>query len=116
MAPRSACGSWYVVDRQQRGRVQSRGDAFESSHGDKPPHVPPPSLWPIGFAVGIACVLTGLVLSWAVAAVGVAISVIFGFLWIRDVTSAVREPAPAVEPEQRPASVAPVAVPPPADD
>jgi Rieske Fe-S protein len=72
-----------------------------SSYGGKPPHVPPPSLWPIGFAVGIACILTGLVLSWTVAAVGVAIAAVFGFLWIRDVTSGVREPAPPVEPETR---------------
>jgi Rieske Fe-S protein len=75
-----------------------------SSHGEKPPHVPPPSLWPIGFAVGIACILTGLVLSWAVAAVGVVIAVIFGFLWIRDVTSGVREPAGHLEPETRQAA------------
>ena len=25
------------------------------------PHVPAPSLWPIGFAIGIACILVGLV-------------------------------------------------------
>ena len=72
-----------------------------SSHGDKPPHVPPPSLWPIGFAVGIACILAGLVLSWAVAAVGAAIAIVFGFLWIRDVTSGIPEPAAHVEPETR---------------
>ena len=54
-------------------------------HGERP-HVPGPSLWPIGFAVGIACVLVGLVVSWPVAAVGAAIALIFGFLWIRDVT------------------------------
>lgn len=71
-----------------------------SSQGDKP-HVPPPSLWPIGFAVGIACILIGLVVSWPVAAVGAAIAIAFGFLWIRDVTGAVREPAPSVEPETR---------------
>ncbi len=66
------------------------------------PHLPRPSLWPVGFAIGIACVLTGLVVSWVVAAVGAVIAVVFGFLWIRDVTSGVREPAPAVEPETRP--------------
>ena len=65
------------------------------------PHLPPPSLWPIGFAAGIACILTGLVLSWAVAAVGAVIATVFGFLWIRDVTKPVRMPAPAVEPEAR---------------
>ena len=66
------------------------------------PHLPSPTLWPIGFAVGIACILAGLVLSWVVAVVGVAIAVFFGFLWIRDVTKPVRATAPAVEPEARP--------------
>ena len=65
------------------------------------PHLPPPSLWPIGFAVGIACILTGLVVSPIVAVVGAVIAVVFAFLWIRDLTRPVREPAPAVEPESR---------------
>lgn len=65
------------------------------------PHLPPPSLWPIGFAAGIACILTGLVVSWVVAAVGAVIAIVFGFLWVRDVTKPVRTPAPAVEPEAR---------------
>ena len=68
---------------------------------DQQPHVPPPSLWPIGFAIGIACILTGLVVSWPAVAVGVVLAVVFGFLWIRDVTGSVREPAPPVEPESR---------------
>ena len=58
------------------------------------PHVPGPSLWPVGFAVGIACVLVGLVVSWPVAAVGALIALVFGFLWIRDVSGEYRgEPA-----------------------
>jgi Rieske Fe-S protein len=74
------------------------------------PHVPGPSLWPIGFAVGIACVLVGLVVSWPVAAVGAALALIFGFLWIRDVTGDYRgepgeveeaEPAPPVVVEEQ---------------
>jgi Rieske Fe-S protein len=65
--------------------------------GEKP-HLPGPSLWPVGFAVGIACVLIGLVVSWPVAAVGAALTLIFGFLWIRDVTNDVRG-EPHVEPE-----------------
>jgi Rieske Fe-S protein len=65
------------------------------------PHLPPPSLWPIGFAVGIACFLTGLVVSLPVAVVGAGLAIVFGFLWIRDVTTTVREPAPGVEPELR---------------
>ncbi|HEX4930077.1 MAG TPA: Rieske 2Fe-2S domain-containing protein [Gaiellaceae bacterium] len=78
------------------------------------PHLPPPSLWPIGFAAGIACILTGLVLSWVVAGVGAVIALIFGFLWIRDVTKPVRVPAPAVEPESRPART--LTSPPPVED
>jgi hypothetical protein len=41
-----------------------------SEHHDEKPHLPPPSLWPVGFAIGIACVLVGLVVSWIVAGVG----------------------------------------------
>jgi quinol---cytochrome c reductase iron-sulfur subunit, bacillus type len=67
----------------------------ESSHG------PPPSLWPVGFAVGIVCILVGLIVSWPVVAVGAGLTLIFGFLWIRDVTrgyqTAPPEPAAATE-------------------
>lgn len=102
MAPDvAACGSWYVVDTSTPARVESTGVIDLSSHDNETPHVPPPSLWPIGFAVGIACLLTGLVVSWPVAAVGAVLAVVFGFVWIRDVTATVREPAPLVEPETR---------------
>jgi len=59
---------------------------LEERPGDEPPQLPPPSLWPVGFAVGIVCLLVGLVISWPVAAVGAAIALVFGFLWARDVT------------------------------
>lgn len=42
------------------------------------------SLWPVGFAVGVACVLVGLVISWPAAVLGAAITIVFGLLWIRD--------------------------------
>jgi menaquinol-cytochrome c reductase iron-sulfur subunit len=41
----------------------------------------------VGFAVGIVCLLVGLVVSWPVAAVGAALALIFGFLWARDVAT-----------------------------
>ena len=44
------------------------------------PHLPPPSLWPIGFAAGVALILTGLVVSTIVAVVGAVIAIVFGFL------------------------------------
>src|ERR1051325_6928678 len=54
-------------------------------------HQPPPSLWPVGFAVGIVCLLVGLIVSWYVAAVGAGIALVFGFLWAREVATG-REP------------------------
>jgi menaquinol-cytochrome c reductase iron-sulfur subunit len=68
----------------------------EDPRGDMERHQPAPSLWPVGFAVGIVCLLVGLVVSWPVAAVGAALAVIFGFLWARDVVGRPTElPAPA---------------------
>jgi Rieske Fe-S protein len=72
-----------------------------SDPGHDTPHQPGPSLWPIGFAVGVACLLLGLVLSWIIAAVGLALAVIFGILWARAVTREVRGEVPEVEPEMR---------------
>ena len=72
-----------------------------STNGPDTPHVPGPSLWPIGFAIGIACLLLGLVLSWLVAAIGAVLAVVFGLLWARDVTRDVRGDVPAIAPEAR---------------
>ena len=72
-----------------------------SSHDNETPHLPPPSVWPVGFAVGVACLLTGLVVSTVVAVVGALIAILFGFLWVRDLTRPVRAPAEPVEPERR---------------
>jgi Rieske Fe-S protein len=64
---------------------------------EQDPHVPPPSLWPVGFAVGIATLLVGLVVSpKLIAPIGAVITVIFAFLWVRDV---MRERSVAVEAE-----------------
>jgi Rieske Fe-S protein len=52
------------------------------------PELPGPSLWPVGFAIGVACLLVGLIVSWLVAAVGAAIAVVFAFLWVRDLAGA----------------------------
>jgi len=71
-------------------------------HGAEPDH-PLPSIWPFAFAGGLALVLVGLIVSWPVAAIGAAIAVVFGFLWIRDVTSEVRR-VPVEEPAPPPVS------------
>jgi Rieske Fe-S protein len=63
----------------------------EERPGDDRPQLPGPSLWPVGFAVGIVCLLVGLIVSWPVAAVGAGIALVFGFLWAREVATG-REP------------------------
>jgi Rieske Fe-S protein len=77
--------------------------------------LPTPSLWPIGFAIGIACVLVGLVVSIPVLIVGALIALVFGLLWVRDLFSArpVTSAAPglAVAPEPRTATAADLAEP-----
>ena len=54
----------------------------------------------MGFALGVACVLVGLVVSWPVAAIGAVIALVFGFLWIREATGEYR--GEAHEPEAAP--------------
>jgi len=42
-------------------------------------HLPPPTLWPLGFAIGIVVVLVGLVVNPVViSAIGGGIAIIFG--------------------------------------
>jgi Rieske Fe-S protein len=75
----------------------------ERELNDAPAHLPSPSIWPFGFALGIALVLVGLIVSWVVAAIGAVLAVVFGFLWIR---AATREVRGIPEPEPEPAAVA----------
>jgi Rieske Fe-S protein len=74
---------------------------MEPQHGDRP-HLPGASLYPIGFAAGIACILVGLIVNpTLIAPIGAVIAVVFGFLWARDATKEYRgEPEP-IEPERR---------------
>ena len=59
-----------------------------------PPHGPAPSLWPLGFAIGLTVTLVGLVIgSWSAVAVGAVLMVAFGFIWARDVMTAGETPA-----------------------
>ena len=66
------------------------------------PHVPPPTIWPLGFAVGIVVILIGLVVNplW-ISSIGGAIAIVFGFLWARDATAELRARPLLVEPERR---------------
>jgi menaquinol-cytochrome c reductase iron-sulfur subunit len=73
----------------------------EPHGGEHGPHVPPPSLWPAGFAVGVAVLLAGLIVNWFIVVVGAVIALVFGVLWIRDATADLRGPVAEVEPERR---------------
>jgi Rieske Fe-S protein len=69
---------------------------------DDEPHLPPPTLWPLGFAVGIAVLLIGLIVSpLIISVIGAVIAIVFGFLWARDATAELRGHQLVVEPERR---------------
>ena len=69
-------------------------------HGSEP-HLPSPTIWPFGFAAGIALALVGLIVSWPIVFVGTVIAVVFGFLWAREATREVRATPPPPEPAPR---------------
>jgi len=74
---------------------------MEPRHGERP-HLPGPSLYPIAFAAGVACILVGLIVSpKLVAPIGAAIAIVFGFLWARDATLEYRRVPEPIEPERR---------------
>ena len=75
---------------------------MEPQGPEQKPHVPVPSLWPVGFAVGVAILLTGLVVDWWIVLLGAILAVAFGFLWVRDITVEARAPVEEIEPETRP--------------
>lgn len=62
-------------------------------------HQPTPTILPIGFAIGVAVLLVGLVINWIIVGVGAALAIIFGFLWVRQATRDVRAKAPPPLPE-----------------
>ena len=65
----------------------------------EPPHLPSPTIWPFAFAGAVALILLGLIVSPTITVIGVVLGVVFGFLWIRDVTRDLRrEPEPVEAP------------------
>jgi menaquinol-cytochrome c reductase iron-sulfur subunit len=80
---------------------------LDNRPGDDRPQLPPPSLWPVGFAVGIVCLLVGLIVSWPVAAVGAGLAVVFGFLWAREVSTG-RPQVPGPPPAEPAPDAAPI--------
>jgi Rieske Fe-S protein len=73
---------------------------MEPQHGERP-HLPGPSLYPIAFAAGVACILVGLIVNpLVIAPIGAAIAIVFGFLWARDATMDYRREPEPIEPER----------------
>ena len=69
---------------------------------DPSAHLPAPSIWPFAFALGVALVLVALIIdSWLIVAIGAAIALVFGFLWVRDATRGVRAAPPPDEAAER---------------
>ena len=68
-------------------------------------HEPSPTIYPLGFAVGIAVILVGLIIDpLLIGSIGAVITIIFGFLWIRDAMHLHHEEQVAVEAEKREAA------------
>jgi menaquinol-cytochrome c reductase iron-sulfur subunit len=76
--------------------VERPGESPERREAE--PHLPSATIWPFAFAGGVALLLVGLVVNWVIAAAGTGIALVFGFLWIREVTTEVRREPPAPEP------------------
>jgi Rieske Fe-S protein len=71
-------------------------------HGPEPAHEPSPTIYPLGFAVGIVVILVGLVVSpLLIGGIGVLITLVFAFLWIRDAMHLHAEEQVKVEAEKR---------------
>jgi Rieske Fe-S protein len=83
---------------------------LESRPGVDRPHLPAPTLLPVGFAVGVACLLVGLIVSWPAVAVGGAIALFFGFLWVRDLSGGMSRAEPPPPPEAAPAGASATSV------
>jgi len=72
----------------------------ESLHEEA--HLPPPTLWPIGFAIGIVLILVGLIINpELISSIGAVVAIVFGFLWFRDATAELRGEPVVVDPERR---------------
>jgi len=82
--------------------AEPTGPELEQGPSHDEAHASTPTLWPLGFAIGIVVVLVGLIIDpEKISTVGAVIAIVFGFLWARDATAEMRGHAPSVEPERR---------------
>ena len=78
--------------------------------GHDEPHLPSPTLGPVGFAVGVVVILVGLIVDpvW-ISTIGVVISIVFGVVWARESTAELRRGHVEPQPETREGAAAPAA-------
>ncbi len=55
-----------------------------NAEGHEAFHLPPPSIWPAVLAVGIALLLTGLIINLVVVIIGAVLSLAATVFWVRD--------------------------------
>jgi len=80
--------------------VEPEQPSPENPHADG--YLPSPTLWPIGFAIGIVVILVGLIIDpLLISSIGAVIALVFGFLWARDATRDLRGEPVEIEPERR---------------
>jgi Rieske Fe-S protein len=84
---------------------QPSPDTEQESHEEA--HLPTPTLYPIGFAIGIVVILVGLVINpLLISSIGAGIAIVFAYLWARVATAELRGEPVVVEPERREPSAA----------
>ena len=64
--------------------MASHEGAHEATEGHEAFHLPPPSIWPVVLAVGIAALLLGMVLNLALLIIGALVTLASLALWVRD--------------------------------
>jgi Rieske Fe-S protein len=85
-----------LVEPEQPSPETERDSLHEETH------LPPPTLWPIGFAIGIVVILVGLIINPVlISTIGAVIAIVFAVLWARDATAELRGETLVVEPERR---------------
>ena len=64
--------------------MASHEPSHDAAEGHEAIHLPPPSIWPVVLAIGIAALLLGMVLNLALLIVGALVTLASLALWVRD--------------------------------
>ena len=91
----------------RRDRVGARGQSvFATADTMNAPqqrelNTPMATIYPLGFAIGVAVALVGLVIDpLVISSIGIVIATVFGALWARDATTGLRDRASGSSPKR----------------